>query len=54
MDITTKFAHQQGMLPDLYWYQLNGRSVTENYIEQRLESPDDEEEVVIRSEVKVK
>jgi hypothetical protein len=42
------------MLPDRYWYQLNGRSATENYIEQRLESRDDEEEVIIRSEVTVK
>ena len=54
MDISTKLAYQQGMLPDRYWCQLNGRSATENYIEQRLEYPDDEEEVVIRSEVKVK
>lgn len=54
MDISTKIAHQHSTLPDRYWYQLNDRSATENYIEQRLESPDDEEEVVIRSEVKVK
>ena len=54
MDITTKLAYQQGMLPDRYWYQLNGRSATENYIKQRLESLDDEEEVIIRSEVTVK
>ena len=54
MDISTIFAYQQGMLPDRYWYQLNGRSATENYIEQRLELRDDEEEVIIRSEVTVK
>lgn len=54
MDISTKLAYQQGVLPDRYWYQLNGRSATENYIEQRFEEQDDEEEVVIRSEVKVK
>ena len=54
MDITTLLSYQQGTLPSRYWYQLNGKSVTENYIEQRLEQPDDEEEVVIRSEVKVK
>ena len=54
MDITTKLAYQQGMLPDRYWYQLNGRSATENYIEQRFESRDDEEEVIIRSEVTMK
>lgn len=54
MDISTKLAYRQGMLPDRYWYQLNERSTTENYIEQRLEIPDDEEEVLIKSEVKVK
>lgn len=54
MDISTIFAYQQGMLPDRYWYQLNGKTATENYIEQRLEEPEGEEEVVIRSEVSVK
>ena len=54
MDITTKLSYVQGKLPDRYWYQLNGRSATENYIEQRLETPDEEEEVIIRSEVSVK
>ena len=54
MDYTTYLSHQQGTLPLRYWYQLNGRSATENYMEQRLEQPDDEKEVVIRSEVKVK
>ena len=54
MDITTLLSYQQGTLPSRYWYQLNGKSATENYIEQRLESLDDEEEVIIRSEVTVK
>ena len=54
MDLSTKLSYQNGTLPDRYWYQLNGRSATENYIEQRLESRDDEEEVIIRSEVTVK
>ena len=53
MDISTKLAYRQGMLPDRYWYQLNERSTTENYIEQRLEIPDDDEEVFIKSEVRV-
>ena len=54
MDLSTKLSYQNGTLPDRYWYQLNGKSATENYIEQRLESRDDEEEVIIRSEVTVK
>ena len=37
MDISTKIAYQKGMLPDKFWYQLNGKSATENYIEQGLE-----------------
>ena len=53
MDITTKLAYQQGMLPDRYWYQLNGKSATENYTEQRL-ATDSEEEVIVQSEVCIK
>lgn len=54
MDLTTKLSYQQGKLPDRYWYQLNGRSATENYIEHRFETPEEDEEVIIRSEVSVK
>ena len=54
MDLITKLSYEKGMLPERYWYQLNGRSATENYIEQRFEEPDDEEEVFIISEVSVK
>ena len=54
MDLSTKLSYQNGSLPDRYWYQLNGKSATENYIEQRLTEPDDESEVVINSEVTVK
>ena len=54
MDITTKFAYQQGKLPDRYWYQLKGRSAQKNYIDQILMRQDAEEEIVIRSEVSVK
>ncbi len=54
MDITTLLSYQQGTLPSRYWYQLNGKSATENYVEQRLYTQDDEEEVIVRSEVSVK
>ena len=54
MDITTLLSYQQGTLPSRYWYQLNGTSATENYTEQRLYTQDDEEEVIVRSEVSVK
>ena len=54
MDLSTKLSHQNGTLPDRYWYQLNGKSATENYLEQRLAELDDEEEVIIKSEVTVK
>ena len=54
MDLSTKLSYQNGTLPDRYWYQLNGKSATENYIEQRLVEPDDEEGIVIKSEVTVK
>ena len=54
MDITTKLSYQNGTLPDRYWYQFNGKSATENYIEQKKAEPDGEEEVIIRSEVSVK
>ena len=29
------FNRSQGKVPDLFYYQLNGKSATENYIEQR-------------------
>ena len=54
MDLTTNLSYQNGTLPDRYWYQLNGKSATENYIEQKTAEPDDEEEVIIKSEVTVK
>lgn len=54
MDLSTYLSYQRGTLPSRYWNQLNGKTATENYIEQLLESPEDEEEVVIRSEVSVK
>ena len=54
MDLTTLLSYQRGTLPSGYWYQLNGKPATVNYIEQRLDTQDDEEEVIIRSEVSVK
>ena len=45
----TKKTNKQGKLPDKYWYQLNGRSATENYIEQRSETQEEEEQVIIKS-----
>ena len=54
MELFTKLAYERGMLPDRYWYQLNGKSAQENYIEQRFGWRKDTEEVIIRSEIKVK
>lgn len=54
MNFATQLSYEQGTLPDRYWYQLNGRSATDNYIAQRLTQQDSEEEVIIRSEVSVK
>ena len=57
-DQGTLLSRQRGTLPDKYWYQLNGRSAQENYIEQKenmyadlTEEPD---EFHIISEVKLK
>ena len=29
-----KFARRRGLVPDWVWYQINGQSATENWIEQ--------------------
>ena len=57
-DQSTMLSRQRGTLPDLFWYQLNGRSAQENYIDQKenmyadlTEEPD---EFRIVSEVKLK
>ena len=52
-DKTTLLSWQRGTLPDCYWYQLNGKSATENYADQKQFS-DDAEDLIIVSEVKVK
>lgn len=36
MDIEKmKFYRKHGMIPNHYWYQLNGQSAVENWTEQR-------------------
>ena len=30
-----KLARRRGLVPDWAWYQINGKSATENWIEQR-------------------
>ena len=56
-----EFYHAQGWMPDSAYYQLNGKSATENYIEQRnkimqklTDDDDDLSEVCIISEVNIK
>ena len=49
----TTLSRQRGMLPDRYWYQLNGKTATENYSNQKQPAEDDEE-LIIASEVKIK
>lgn len=58
-DVTTNYVRQRGWMPDWVWYQLNGKSAQENWVEQREAiladfTGDDTTEVVIRSEVKSK
>ena len=62
-DKTTLLSRQRGTLPDRYWYQLNGKSAQENYMEQKAnmyerfaEDNDDDgdDEIFITSEVKIK
>ena len=54
------FNRSQGKVPDFAWYQLNGKSATENYIEQKqkildlLEDSDEPEEFSFVFESRVK
>ena len=54
----TKLSYERGTLPDRFWYQLNGKSAQENYREIILKRQralaEEEDELVVRSEVKVK
>ena len=59
-----KLARRRGLVPDWAWYQLNGKSAEENFIEQRkkiyerfADQEDGEEDVPqvsFASEVKMK
>lgn len=63
----TNLYRSRGMIPNRYWYQLNGQSAQENWIEQReaiyarinerAESQQAEEmipKIIFTSEVKIK
>lgn len=54
MNLLTYLSYQQGKLPSRYWYQLNGQSATENYNEQRLAVQEDDEDIIVTSEVVIK
>ena len=61
-DATTLLSRQRGTLPDMFWYQMNGKSAQENYMEQKAQMYDrfveqednGDEEIYITSEVKIK
>lgn len=56
------YARKNGWVPDWAWYQLNGKSATENYMEQRekmYEKLQEAEEqtipyIILTKEVKIK
>ena len=57
-----KYARKNGWVPDWAWYQINGKSATENYMEQRekmYEKLQESEEqtipyIILTKEVKIK
>ena len=55
-----KYARRRGLMPDWAWYQLNGKSALENWMEQRenilgsLTAEDDTPQITFTSEVKKK
>ena len=58
-DQTALLSRERGTLPDRYWNQLNGKSATENWKEQREQilselEEDDSDSFRIVSEVKTK
>lgn len=57
-DQSTLLSRQRGTLPDKFWYQLNGRSAQENYIDQKdrmfADLTEEADELHIISEVKLK
>lgn len=58
MDLLTGYARSLGKLPDRYWYQLNGQSAQENWMEQRqtiyerLTAQEDEEIIIMSKNLK--
>ena len=62
-DRNTLLSRERGTLPDKFWYQLNGKSSQENYMEQKAKmherfaednDDDGDDEIFITSEVKIK
>ena len=62
-DKSTLMSREQGKLPDRYWYQFDGKSAQENYMEQKAKmherfaednDDDGDDEIFITSEVKIK
>ena len=55
-----KYARRRGLMPDWAWYQLNGKSAQENWIQQRgnimanLTAENDTPQITFTSEVKKK
>ncbi len=55
-----EFYRKQGKVPDLFYYQLNGKSAMENYIEQKnnfleyLNDSEEDDELQFTIESKVK
>ena len=50
MDKSTEWARKNGMCPDIFYYQLNGKSATDNYINQKkkfMEKLNQKEEIKI-------
>ena len=50
-----KYARRSGLMPDWAWYQLNGKSAQENWVEQRQKIYADQEDtpqIFFTSEVK--
>ena len=58
-DKSTLLSRERGTLPDKFWFQMNGQSAQENYMEQKAQiyenlTETDDEEIFITSEVKIK
>lgn len=54
LDEITTLARQTGKCPDRFWFQLNGKSAQENYVEQKQDylAEDGEYTVDIKSSVR--